>query len=97
MTGLEYAIAGLLFMGVFFYAAGSLGLLRFPDSASRLHALTKADNVGLGLVALAVALHWGSVAVAAKIAIVWLFAIFTAGATAQVLGQSSKDEMDPRP
>lgn len=22
MTGLEYAIAGLLFMGVFFYAAG---------------------------------------------------------------------------
>ena len=94
MTGLDYAIAGLLFAGVFFYAAGSLGLLRFPDPASRLHALTKADNVGLGLVALAVALHWGSVAIATKIAVVWLFAIFTAGATAQVLGRSSKDETD---
>ena len=27
-----------------------LGLLRFTDSFSRLHALTKADNLGLGLI-----------------------------------------------
>src|SRR5499426_613844 len=38
--------------GVFFFLAGSIGLLRFPDALSRLHALTKADNVGLGLVML---------------------------------------------
>ena len=28
------------------------GLLRFPDTLTRLHALTKADNLGLGLVVL---------------------------------------------
>jgi len=92
LTLLDHTIAGLLSLGVFFYAAGSLGLVRFPDVASRLHALTKADNVGLGLVALAVALEWGSVAVAAKILVVWLFAILAAGTTAQILARTAKDE-----
>jgi len=38
--------------GAFFFLAGTVGLLRFPDTLSRLHALTKADNLGLGLVIL---------------------------------------------
>ena len=36
--------------GAFFFLAGTVGLLRFPDALTRLHALTKADNLGLGLV-----------------------------------------------
>jgi len=36
--------------GIFFFLAGTVGLLRFPNTLTRLHALTKADNVGLGLV-----------------------------------------------
>jgi multicomponent Na+:H+ antiporter subunit G len=39
-------------MGLFFFFAGTLGVLRFPDVFSRLHALTKADNLGLGFIAL---------------------------------------------
>ncbi len=38
--------------GAVFFLAGTVALLRFPDSLSRLHALTKADNLGLGLVVL---------------------------------------------
>jgi multicomponent Na+:H+ antiporter subunit G len=38
--------------GAFFFLAGTVGLLRFPDPLMRLHALTKADNLGLGLVVL---------------------------------------------
>ena len=38
--------------GGLFFLAGTVGLLRFPDSLTRLHALTKADNLGLGLVML---------------------------------------------
>ena len=38
--------------GVFFFFAGTVALVRFPNSLSRLHALTKADNLGLGLVVL---------------------------------------------
>ncbi|SCY98153.1 monovalent cation/H(+) antiporter subunit G [Microvirga guangxiensis] len=92
MTWTDLAVRLLLFLGLFFYAAGTIGLLRFPDAASRLHALTKADNVGLGFVALAAALQWGSVAVAAKIAAVWLFAILAAGTSAQLMARMAKQE-----
>lgn len=85
----------LLVSGLGFYAAGSLGVLRFPDTASRLHALTKADNLGLGLVALAAALYWGSVAVAVKVALVWLFAVTAAGTTSQLLARRARKDEDP--
>ncbi len=90
MTLTDYVAPALLYVGVFFYAAGSLGLLRFREAELRLHALTEADNVGLGLVALAAALHWGSVAAAVKIAAVWLFALMAAGATAQLMARRAK-------
>ncbi|MCZ8150391.1 MAG: monovalent cation/H(+) antiporter subunit G, partial [Roseomonas sp.] len=38
--------------GAFFFIAGTVGLVRFPDMLSRVHALTKADNLGLGLIVL---------------------------------------------
>lgn len=37
-----------------------IGLIRFPDTRSRLHALTKADNIALALVLIGVALPAGS-------------------------------------
>ncbi|MDX1678083.1 monovalent cation/H(+) antiporter subunit G [Arsukibacterium sp.] len=40
----------LLITGLIFFVAGSVGMLRFPDSFSRLHAVTKADSLGLGSV-----------------------------------------------
>jgi multicomponent Na+:H+ antiporter subunit G len=44
-------------LGVFFFLAGTVGLLRFPDTLTRLHALTKADNLGLGLTMLGLLPH----------------------------------------
>lgn len=95
MIWTELLVLALLGMGLGFYAAGSLGLLRFPDTASRLHALTKADNVGLGLVALAAAIHWGSGAVAAKLALVWLLAVIAAGTTSQLLARRVRKNEEP--
>lgn len=46
--------------GAFFFFAGTVGLLRFPDALTRLHALTKADNLGLGLVVLGLLPRTGS-------------------------------------
>ena len=90
MSWIDLAVLALLGAGLAFYAAGSLGLLRFPDTASRLHALTKADNLGLGLVALAAAIYGGSLAVAAKIALVWLFVVIVAGITSQLLARQAR-------
>ena len=50
MTLTDYATACLLILGGIFFLAGTVGLLRFPDVYTRLHALTKADNVGLGFI-----------------------------------------------
>jgi multicomponent Na+:H+ antiporter subunit G len=78
----------LMAAGCAFYLAGSLGLLRFPDLRSRLHALTKADNLGLGLVLAGVGMHVGSPAVAAKLAVTWLLALVAASTSSQLLARS---------
>ena len=66
--------------GVLLFLAGVGGLLRFPDALTRLHALTKADNVGLGLVVLGLLPQAGSLFEALKLLLVWL-TVLLAGAT----------------
>jgi len=67
--------------GAFFFFAGTVGLLRFPDSLTRLHALTKADNLGLGLVVLGLLPQMESVAAGIKLVGIWLLVLLS-GATA---------------
>ncbi len=77
----------LLAAGVMFFLAGTVGLLRFPDTASRLHALTKADNLGLGLVVLAL-LRWApDLAHAAKLLVVWALVLLSGGTAAQMIAE----------
>ena len=57
--------------GLFFFLAGTVGLLRFPDTLTRLHALAKADNLGLGCVLLGLALRADSLAAALKLLLIW--------------------------
>lgn len=68
-----------------FFTAGTVGLLRFPDLRSRLHALAKADSLGLGFVALAVMAQADTMAGAAKVLLVWLLALVTAATAAYML------------
>jgi len=55
-----------------FFWGGSIGLLRFPDIYTRLHAITKADNLGLGLVVAGSILLTKEWTVAIKLIIIWL-------------------------
>ena len=66
--------------GAFFFLAGTVGLLRFPDPLTRLHALTKADNLGLGLVVLGLLPQVDWPLGALKLIVVWLL-VLLAGAT----------------
>ena len=61
--------------GAFFFLAGTVGLLRFPDALTRLHALTKADNLGLGLVVLGLLPQAGSLRGGLKLVCVWLLVL----------------------
>ena len=73
--------------GLIFFAAGTLGLIRFPDTHSRLHALTKADNLGLGLIALGLTVQAPGGADLFKLVLIWALAILAAGATAQLVAR----------
>ncbi|MFU8897437.1 MAG: cation:proton antiporter [Roseinatronobacter sp.] len=70
---LELAAAAFIALGTLFFVAGTVGLLRFPDIFCRLHALTKADGLGLALIALGVALLAGTAGAVFRIALVWFF------------------------
>jgi len=72
--------------GVFFFLAGSVALLRFPDSLSRLHALTKADNLGLGLVVLGLVPRAGSPLAALKLILLWALVQLGSATVAQMVG-----------
>lgn len=73
--------------GLVFFAAGTLGLLRLPDSLSRIHALTKADNVGLALVVLGLLPQAPGFLAGVKMVAVWLLAQLASGAVAQVMAE----------
>ncbi|MCB1801362.1 MAG: monovalent cation/H(+) antiporter subunit G [Gammaproteobacteria bacterium] len=77
----------LILSGIGFFAAGSIGLLRLPDLYSRLHALTKADNVGLGLLAVGAALIDGSLPVALQLLLIWLLVLASSAVSAHLVAQ----------
>ncbi len=74
----------LLVAGLGFFVAGTVGLVRFPDVYTRLHALTKADNLGLGLVLASLALGADSWWLVGKYLLVWLL-VLAASAVAACL------------
>lgn len=86
---MAWLASGCLLLGSFFFLAGTLGLLRFPDVYSRLHALTKADNVGLGLVIIGLSLQSGSLAAAGKMALVWFLVLVTSASVAHLVARDS--------
>lgn len=77
----------LIAIGIVFFTAGSVGLLRLPDMYSRLHALTKADNLGLGLLAAGVAIIDGGLVTALKLLLIWLLVLTASAASAHLVAQ----------
>ena len=77
--------------GAFFFMAGSVGLLRFPDTLTRLHALTKADNLGLGLVVLGLMPRAGGLLAALKLASVWLLVLFTGAVVSRLIAEAARE------
>lgn len=82
----------LLVGGLLFFAAGSIGLLRFPDALSRLHALTKADTLGLGLVVAGLSLRAGSLLEVAQMLLIWLLVLASGATACQLLARQYDEE-----
>lgn len=85
---------GLIAAGVLFFVAGTVGLLRFPDPASRLHALTKADNLGLGLVVAGLLPYAEGPLAAATLVVIWLLVLLASATVGQLLLLRALDDAD---
>jgi multicomponent Na+:H+ antiporter subunit G len=77
--------------GAFFFLAGTVGLLRFPDTLTRLHALTKADNLGVGLVAIGLLPRAGSVSGGLKLICVWVLVLLASATVSQLIARAARD------
>lgn len=76
--------------GAFFFFTGTVGLLRFPDTLTRLHALTKADNLGLGFVVLGLLPQAGSPRDGLKLISVWMFALLASATVSQLIARTAR-------
>ena len=88
ITLLDLFSIAAISVGTFFFIAGTVGLLRFPDSLTRLHALTKADNLGLGMVALGLIPRADSALSALKLIVIWALVMLSGASTSQLIGRA---------
>jgi multicomponent Na+:H+ antiporter subunit G len=89
MIVLEVLTGVLLAAALFFFVSGTVGLLRFPDIYSRLHALTKADNVGLGLTVLALMLQAESGSEVFKLGLIWVLVLAASATVCFLIGNEA--------
>jgi len=89
MSLLNGVSAALITVGMVFFIAGTMGLLRFPDLFTRLHALTKADNLGLGFIVSGLALYSGSWMVTIKLVLIWLLVMMSSAVASHLIAQAA--------
>jgi len=97
VTVSEFFTIASLILGCFFFLAGTVGLLRLPDTLCRLHALTKADNLGLGFIVFALILQSQSVLESLRLLVIWLAALLTSSTASYLIGRHtllSRDRKD---
>ena len=90
MSPTEAVGLALVVVGCAFYGAGTVGLLRFPDVYTRLHALTKADNQGLFFVVLGLGLLAGRWRVAFLLIVIWLVGMMSAAVSAHLIARHAR-------
>jgi multicomponent Na+:H+ antiporter subunit G len=90
MNALDLLSVVAISAGAVFFLAGTVGLLRFPDSFTRLHALTKADNLGLGLVVLGLLPQVGSVLAGLELVAIWLLVLLSGAAASQLIARAAR-------
>ncbi|TVR86857.1 MAG: monovalent cation/H(+) antiporter subunit G [Spirochaetaceae bacterium] len=87
--------------GMFFFGVGTVGLLRLPDAFSRMHATTKCDTLGEGLIVLALIIYFGPTLVSVKLFLIVIFIWLTNPTAAHIIAKASyhnaEAEGAPRP
>ena len=89
---MEIITAILLFLGALFMLVSAVGLVRFSDLYSRMHATTKATSFGLLLMVVGMGIFFHTGIVWLKAALVIFFIYLTAPLASHSIAQSEKKD-----
>ncbi len=89
-------IVGGIFIvvGALFTMIGGIGVVRFGDLMSRVHAAAKAPTLGLLLVAIGAAIEIGSAEAIVTLALVVVLQLLTSPVATHVLARASYGQVD---
>ena len=79
----------LVCSGVFFLLMGALGLLRFPDFYTRMHAAGKCDSLGALLVLTGLAVYGGLDLTSVKILLMAFFVFLTSPTATHAMARAA--------
>ena len=75
--------------GAVFLLVGAIGLLRFPDFYTRLHAVSVCDTLGAGLVLIGLMLQGGLSLVTVKLLLIFYFMLFSGPTAVHALAEAA--------
>lgn len=87
-TVIDTVTAVFLITGALMSLGAAIGLLRFPDLMSRMHAATKPQVLGLFLVLAAIGLQLRTWWVWPVLLVAWIFQLLTVPVSAHMVGRS---------
>lgn len=85
---IQIIVALLLLGGSAFMMVAAVGALRLPDFYTRMHAITKAGTLGIGLMLVGIALFFGDLSATTRAVAVFAFVLFTAPVSAHMIGRA---------
>ncbi|WP_439031476.1 monovalent cation/H(+) antiporter subunit G [Gordonia terrae] len=88
--------ATLLLIGCLMAVTAAIGLVRFPDTLSRMHAATKPQTFGLLLILIGAMLRLGDNVDSGMLVLAGLFALITAPVVAHRIGRLAYQEQRAR-
>jgi multicomponent Na+:H+ antiporter subunit G len=89
LTLTEIVSSILLVVGGAFMLLAGIGVVRMPDLFMRMQAATKAATLGAGCMLLAVAVHFGELAITTRALMVIAFVFLTAPVAAHVIARAA--------
>ncbi|GAA4369178.1 monovalent cation/H(+) antiporter subunit G [Paeniglutamicibacter cryotolerans] len=87
-TIIDSVAAVFMIVGALMSLAAGIGMMRFPDLMSRMHAATKPQVFGLFLLLSALALELRSWNVVPVLILAWLLQLLTAPVSAHMVGRA---------
>ena len=94
---IDVLTAAFLLGGAAMSVAAAIGLLRFPDLMSRMHAATKPQVLGLLLMLAALGLQVRAWSLLPVLLVAWLFQLLTVPVSAHMVGRAGYRTKHRRP